>query len=199
MTNQLTTKERVKARLTISGTSFDTLLDRLVSSVSSFIKGEIHRELKEADYVEMYSIYQSKRNLMLNQYPVSAISKVEYRRGSYSDPDWTEYSRDEYELDGDGKAGILGLAFMAVGINKIRVSYTAGYKIDFTKETDITKHNLPEEISDLCERLVVKWFRKRDSWGKTSEGSQGDSVSWKNELEEEDRRVISRYKKPSSF
>ncbi|MFA5080298.1 MAG: head-tail connector protein [Candidatus Paceibacterota bacterium] len=200
--NSLTTIERVKARIVMktSGTSFDTLLERLINSVSDFIEGATGRSFKEATYIEKYSIYKPRRFLMLNQFPVSGLTKIEYRAGSYSVPSWIEYLRDEYELEGEGKSGIVAiLGTMPVGINVIRATYTAGYKIDFTAPTDITKHTLPSDLTDLCERLVIKIFKKRESWGKSSEGAQGDSVSWKDSLEEEDKRTIARYKKPPSF
>ena len=69
-----------------------------------------------------------------------------------------------------------------------RVSYVAGYLIDFANAGDITKHTLPYDLTELCERLVTRWFKRREAEGKDSDGFNGGLTVWAKELNEEDKK-----------
>mgnify|MGYP001572886535 CR=1 FL=1 len=84
---------------------------------------------------------------------------------------------------------------MPVGKRNIRISYAAGYKIDFGHETDAAKHNLPFDVSALAERLAVKEFKRREDVGKSGETVGDATVNYFDHLEEEDKAVLARYKR----
>lgn len=194
----LTTLERVKNRLTIVGAGNDTVLIRMINSISDFIEGETGRRFKETAFSnEVYGIYNEKQEfLFLKNYPVSSLTSLQYRAGTPSNPSWTNYISDNYELLEDGKTGMVKIyGGITKGVNKIRASYTAGYKTDWANFGDITKHTLPADLTDLSERLVVRIWKRRETEGKASEGAQGDNITWKDELGVEDKMILERYKR----
>jgi hypothetical protein len=196
----LTTKDRIKDRLGITGANFDTLIDRLISAMTDFIEGECNRRFKETTYTnEIYSVYgENPKYIFLKQAPVSSLTSLQYRAGTPSNPNWTNFIVDDYELLEDGKSGIVRIYNLPTGINVVRATYTAGYKIDFANAGS-QAHTLPFDISDLCERLVVKEFKKRDAEGKASESFEGGTTNWRELLEEADKLIINRYRRPAPF
>lgn len=203
----LTTYQRVKARLTIEGTSFDELLKRMVNSVSAFIETYCDREFAQKVYAstgspdfaaELFSVQGSRQHdLFLRRFPVTAVSAVQYRAGTHGTPSWTSYLTDEFVLVRSGALGILHLEpELPAGDNIIRVSYTGGYKIAWSAENTIASHTLPFDLTELCERLVVKRFKKRESEGRSQETATSSSVNWKEFLDEDDKMTLNLYRRP---
>jgi hypothetical protein len=198
----LTTSTRVKNRLSITAAGHDAVLLRLCNAASDFIEGQCNRRFLETAYSnEVYSVYgENQKYLLLKQSPVSAVSSLQYRAGTKSNPSWTDFTADNWELLEDGKSGIIRIfEVLPKGNNWIRASYVAGYKFDFANAGDLTKHALPADLTDLCERLVVKWFKRREAEGKTSESFSGGTINWKDEMNSEDKETISRYKRLPVF
>ncbi len=195
----LTTVARVKTRLTITVNNHDTPLLYLINSVTDFIEGECNRRFKETTYTnEVYSP-QGGHFIVLKQSPVSSVASVQYRAGLKSNPSWTDFNADDWELMEDGQSGMIEAHGLLHGTNLFRVTYVAGYKINFTNYGDNNTHTLPADVTDLCERLVVRWFKRRESGGKQSEGLQGGSINWKDELDSEDKATLARYKRIPNF
>lgn len=201
--NALTTKDRVKTRLQISGTGHDTFIERLINAASDFIERKTQRNLTEATYSdEEYTMDARQEVLYLNNGPVTAITSLEYRTGTPDNPTWTAFQASEYELikrGGEESTGVRIYGGTPRGTNTIRATYTAGYKKDFTQPTDPAQHNLPTELTDLCERLVAKAFRRRNSEGKSREANENSSVDWSTQLEAEDKELLARYARPVTF
>lgn len=129
MSYALTTKERIKDRLQITSTAFDTVLDRLIVSVSERIERMCNRHFVQATYTnELYDgsgLYGGRRGvIILKNAPIASIASVEYQGGLNSAPTWTAYRVDDYDVDTD-----LGAIFGGFerGRRNIRVTYTAGY------------------------------------------------------------------------
>ena len=192
--------------MSISVTDSDTLIQRLINGVTDFVEGECNRRFKEDTYTnEVYTIHGGKREFVfLKQAPVSVLTTLEYRAGTPGNPNYTAFIRDNYELLEAGKSGIIKI-FGGVprGIDSIRATYTAGYKINFANAGDAgdttPTHTLPADLSDLCERLVVRWFKKRDQAGKESQAFEGGTITWKDLLDSEDRDTIARYVRLAPF
>ena len=85
------------------------------------------------------------------------------------------------------------------GTNAIRATYTAGYKIDFSKPTDPNFHTLPFDLTDLAERLITKRFKRREHEGKQNETFDGAQITWESLLTAEDREIIARYTRMPVF
>ena len=93
----------------------------------------------------------------------------------------------------DGESGIIEVFSSLEKFS--RVTYTAGYLIDWENYQDPDKHTLPSDLSDLAERLVVRWFKRREAEGKATEGFDSSQVSWSNDLTKEDQATLNRYRR----
>lgn len=198
----LTTVARVKTRLTITVSTHDTIILYLINNVTDFIEGECNRRFKETTYTnEVYSIQGQGNNLLnLKQSPVSSVTSLQYRAGLKSNPNWTEFAADDWELLEDGVSGIIELhGSFPQGGNGIRASYVAGYKINFANYGDMNTHTLPADLTDLAERLVIKLFKRRESEGKGREAFNNAVTEWKDLLSPEDVAVINKYRRINFF
>lgn len=196
----LTTVARVKTRMSIDASGFDTLLLYLINSVTDLVEGECNRRFKETTYTnEVYSIGGSGL-LILKQAPVSAVASIQYRAGLKSSPAWTDFAADDWELLEDGATGIIEfLGSSSRGINNLRATYIAGYKINFANYGDNTTHTLPADITDLVERIVVKLFKRREAEGKSQDSFNNGSITWKDTLSTEDQATLAKYRRTNFF
>lgn len=127
----LTTKARVKERLSITATGFDDLLDRLILSATATIQQMCGRRFIYATYTdELYDgsdFYGSLRtNIILRNGPVDSVSRIQYKSGLNSDPNWTTMSSDDYDVD--LRSGIVIMHYpLPRGAQNIRVTYTGGF------------------------------------------------------------------------
>ena len=126
---------------------------------------------------------------------ISGIISFKWRSGTPSNPTWTDFIVDQYELVNDGKAGLVRVYGVLPRLynNMMRVTYTAGYLINFSNAGDNLTHTLPADLSDLCENLVVRRFKRRELAGKGSEGLEGAQTNWKDLLDADDRDVLGHY------
>ena len=204
-TNALTTLQRVKDLMSITVADNDSVLTRLINAASDFIEDNCDQNFKSQSYVEKYSIWGDHMEfLQLNNRHVTALTKLEIRTGTPSVPNWTTLSADLYELVEDGEGGMIRLypgfaPLLYTNSNALQVTYTAGYKYDFANFGDKTKHDLPADLSGLCERLVIRWWKRRESGGKQSESLRDSSITWKDLLDSEDVDTIQRYSRPNRF
>ncbi len=192
--NALTTVERVRqTRLRIDSENFDDLFVMLIDSVSDFIEGECNRKFMEAEYEEIIIAHSNREStIVLKNAPVTEIAAVEYRAGSITDPNWMEYWPDNWELL-DEESGIIE---MTVALERAsRVTYTAGYVIDWKNTNDPEKHTLPSDLTDLAERMVVKLFKRREAEGKASESFDRTQITWSTSMADEDKAVLARYRR----
>lgn len=200
--NALTNKDRIKTRLGVSSSDFDTLLDNLINGISDFCESYCNRKFIRATYSNEIYPYDGKIDMLaLKNAPVISVSSLQYRAGTPSTPSWTSFTADQYELSGDGNSGLVKLygGFNAAAINSLRATYVAGYLVDFTNIDDPTKHTLPSDLTDLAERLVIKRFKKRDLEGRTSETYNGATTTWGSFLEDEDKITLDRYRRLPVF
>lgn len=201
-TRALTNLDRMKARLTITTAEFDPLLERLIMGVTDHLESLCNRKFGTATYTnEVYSVYNAGQEMFaLNNIPVTALTTLSYRAGTPSTPSWTAFTADQFELVSDGKNGLVRIyGGVPRGVNALRATYTAGYKIDFTDPTDTTKHTLPFDLTDLAERLVTKRFKRREAEGKGVDTFNGATVTWEDFLMASDKEIINRYTRVPAF
>lgn len=200
----LTTEARIKTRLTITVSGFDTMLKRMMYAATDFIEKECGgRRFKRTTYTqELYNGTPlgddsgvSVPFLILRNSPVSTLTTLEYRTGSRSSPTWVAFQTDDYEPDNSN--GIVRVwGGLPKGMQNIRATYAAGYLIDFTQEFDDAAHTLPNELTDLCERLVIKLFKKREKEGVSQENFAETGLTWKEFLDEGDKATLNHYARP---
>lgn len=131
MANALTTKARVKERLGITTTDWDDFFERLIISVTARMETMCNRQFTLDTYTnELHDgsdLFGSLRTqLITKNAPISAVSKIEYKAGTNTSPNWTEYSADDYDVDYD-----TGIIYFPLGLERgkrnIRITYTAGW------------------------------------------------------------------------
>lgn len=195
----LTTKERVKARTEMTATALDTVIETFIASFTSFIEMACNgRRFFETTYTneiysgsDMSSNPAPKKFLILKNAPVTSITKIEYNNGSISTPNWVQYTAEEYQILENGIVKVN----LPSGFNNVRVTYVAGYKIDFANVYDNTKHTLPFEVTNLCEKMTIKAIKKRESEGKSQETLRDSTIIWGPLMEPEDNTVIANYRR----
>lgn len=197
----LTTEARIKDRLAITVSDLDTVIKRMMYGATDFIQRLCSTpSFKRATYTDQ--LYNGsdpnsdtrKNMLVLKVAPVVSVSAVKYNAGTQANPSWVTMSADDYTVDYE--TGIIHFyGSIPVGISNISITYIAGYLIDFTDEFNNTLHTLPYELSDLCDRLVTKLLKKRESEGRSNETFNGSTITWSDLLEENDRMIIANYKR----
>lgn len=190
----LTREADVKESLNISVSTYDAIIKRMVYGVTEFIQSYTNRAtFKESAQVEYFSPNGETGLLLLSAYPVSAFTSLQYRSGTQASPTWNTYDASTYDYD--AKSGVLKFSgVFTKGTNTIRANYTAGYKIDFANAYTPASHTLPFDLWMCATEMVSKAFDKRFSQGKFSEGVEGQSVSWLNEMTKEQKDILARYK-----
>ncbi len=197
----LTTLSRVKDRLGIpdATTTFDNVLMRAIMGATSIIESACSdRRFASATHTgEIHNAELGQTVIYLKHWDVSTLTLVEYNYGTPGNPAWTTLVAENYALMDQGKNGRVRLYMGLVGINAVRLTYVAGYLVDFANEFDDTKHTLPFEITDLCERIVVAKFNKRTDEGKAIQSSQEISITWnKDDLSKSDLDLLQPYQRP---
>ncbi len=175
----LTTKEKVKTQLGITGTDSDAQIESLIGYITDFIEGSCGgRRFKSTTYSnEQYDTEDCKRDLFLKQMPVTSVTSVEYRTGTVTNPSWITYNADNY-IPYLKEAYIHFFASLGKTHLGLRVTYIAGFLIDFTNETNATLHTLPQDISGLATDLVCLMIQKKGTDGIQSQTTEGQSVTF---------------------
>ncbi len=199
----LTTLQRVKDRIGITGSNLDALFIRLINAMTDHIESQCGgRRFLSTSYVnEQYSISASGQQeyLVLKQAPVTAIASFQFAIGLPPNKPYQEFLPTLYELVEGGKSGMIRVyGGMVRGTNVVRVSYTAGYLVDWPNAGSPT-HTLPADLSDLCERMVIKIFKRREAEGKAREGMNVSQIFWSEKTTPEDQDCLNRYTRVPIF
>jgi hypothetical protein len=209
--SQASTQNNTGQTLTVvdQTTAFDAVFVRLINWASNYITNECGRtSFVQATYVnDTYSIDNSNQIfLLLRNMPVFSISSLQFRAGTPTNPSWTDFIADQYELVDprtdpasgtvwypSGTVRVYG-ALPGVYSNSVRATYVAGYPVNWANPEDHITHWLPGDITGVCENLVVRRFARRQLAGKSSQSLEGASTSWRNTLDQEDLDVLTQYR-----
>jgi Phage gp6-like head-tail connector protein len=125
----------------------------------------------------------------------SGLMSFQWRAGTPSTPSWTAFIPDQFEIEEQGASGIIRVYGVMPRLysNMLRVTYSAGYPVDWDNAGDGTTHRLPADLTNTCENVVVRLYKRRLLDGKASEAIQGATTAWRNELDADDQNVIERY------
>jgi len=177
----LTTTAKVKSFLDITAATYDTILDTLCNSLTSWIENYCGgRRFKSTEYTqELYDGDDFKRSLKINNYPIIAWTKIEFNAGTTANPDWTEYEASDYEKY--DTSGMIWFDRLEKGKRNIRITYEAGYE------------TIPYDLELLATKLVARTFEKRLSEQKVSEGSPDLNITWDEFIKKEDKIVLENY------
>jgi hypothetical protein len=128
-------------------------------------------------------------------FEISGLIKFQWRAGTPSNPNWTDFIQDQFELDQQGRSGIIRVYGSIPGLynNMIRATYVAGFPVDWTNAGNGSTHQLPADLTNTCENIVVRVFKRRQLDGKASENIQGATTAWRDALDSNDLNVIANY------
>lgn len=127
---------------------------------------------------------------------VNGLINFQWRAGTpATQQSWFNFIPDQYELINNGKSAIIRLyGFSPTSRdNMIRATYYAGYAIDWSNAGNGTTHQLPADISNAIENMVVRIYKRRMLAGKGSEALEGATTAWNKEIDTEDKDVIDHY------
>ena len=208
--SQASTQTNTGQTLTVvdQPTAFDGVLVRLINWATNYIQNECGRCFVQQTYTnDTYSAdIPSQRYLLLRNTPVFSISSFQWRAGTPSNPAWTDFITDQYELVDPRTDPISGTVFYPSGEirvygvlpriynNMMRVTYVAGYPVNWNNPEDHNTHWLPGDITNVCENLVVRRFKRRQLAGQSSERIGDATQSWRNTLDQEDLNVLGQYR-----
>lgn len=196
----LTTESRIKTRLDIDNTDLDVLIKRLIYGATDTIERYCNgrRFLRTTGIVEYFDGShmdgRSRKMITLKNAPLVTITSVQFNSGTYQTPVWTTWSPTNYYSDDELGAIFTDCGFPA-GKKNIKVTYTAGYIMDFANEYDETKHTIPYDLTEACEKMVVHFLKKRESEGKTQEALVNSTISWGEYITSDIKQILAPYKR----
>lgn len=199
-----TTLARAKSFLEISGDSKDTLLTMLINQITGFIEAYTKRNFLSQTYTNEEYDGSGTSTIVLRQFPVTAVSSVQVNTSGDSSDAWQTINSINYFWDADGRIRlnnpVAGFLDQNAGTflddpQKYRVSYTAGYKIDFSQENTPASHNLPQEIEYVTLKLLSKRMNTRKGEGLSSAKVGDISMSFRAGVEQdpEVKEILEKY------
>lgn len=162
-TGDLTTLDNVKGWFSpsLTTTTDDALLTRLVTSASQFIQAWLGRTIAETAYTETRNGAGGTR-LFLRNRPVVSVASLTVDGvavAAAAGPGQPGYLFD------DSSAYLTGYAFTR-GQQNVVIAYTAGYAAT------------PPELEQACIELVALRYKERDRIGQVSKNLAGEVVSF---------------------
>ena len=176
-----TSKELVKKRIGLETNGFDNLIESLIESSTAYISRLCSTELLAKDYVEYYT---SVPKLILRHGFINGDITVEIDGA-------TLVKEDDYKVD--NRLGIIYFLYpVGETVKDTKVSYNAGFTVDYDQVTGepTSSDNLPSELRDLCETIVIRKFKKRESLGRDSESFDGSSVKWSEDISKDEKKML---------
>jgi hypothetical protein len=130
-------------------------------------------------------------------FEISGLISFQWRAGTPSNPAWTNFITDQFELDQQGYSGIIRVYGVMPRIynNMLRATYVAGYPVDWQNAGNGSTHQLPADLTNTCDNIVERIFKRLKTAGKSGEGITGATISWKDDLDAMDKQVITNYKR----
>ncbi len=85
-------------------------------------------------------------------FEISGLISFQWRAGTPSNPNWTSFITDQFELDEQGYSGIVRVygAMPRIYSNMLRATYVAGYPVDWQNAGNGTTHQLPADLTNLA-------------------------------------------------
>lgn len=182
---QLVQLETVKDALDIESgdTSFDELLTDISEGVTLFIEGLLGTNIPEQTYEEVTS--GDGHRLVTKNFPVTEMSRIELI--NTSDNSWEEMEMP-FRFSSRGVCSYVA----PKGFENVRVTYTAGYKIQWSSPGN---HTLPKDITDLARRLVMRMYRKLGNEGEKSTSYENSTTTWDDLITKADEKLLDKHRR----
>jgi hypothetical protein len=153
---EYTSVQNVKEDLGITTMDYDNSLQRAIKSMSRYIESVIGYTLDRKAVTERFDlgVNANAGTIYLGYRPVNSVTSIDIVVGASSE----ELDASEYFVYPDH----VKLNRYSIGNQTLEIVYNAGYLIDWANQDDPTKHNLPDDIEDVCRQLVIQRYNRRD-------------------------------------
>ncbi len=145
---------------------YDNVLNIIIPGVSLFIERYIGRTVAEATYTNEYYDGSGNKSIILNNFPVSAVSSLQERQIAENSDSWETLDSEDYYID--ETTGVITKVYgiFSSGKQKYRVTYTAG-------------ETVPADLQLAAMKMARSEFYKRKTAGDvTSERLKNYQVSY---------------------
>lgn len=148
----LTTRTAFKAFAGISVTTWDDLIDTILTQASDAIEAYCWRTFASADYVEQYN-GKGQKTLCLQHYPIVSITDIREDAARTFNSTSVIPSTD-YAFDANSGIVYFDGWRLGRGVKNVKVTYTAGYSAT------------PTPVALACHKLMGAVFNKRKDSGQ---------------------------------
>ncbi len=131
---------------------------------------------------------------------ITGLLNLMYRAGTPDNPQWQFFTTAQYELTNNGASGVIRVlgAIASIYNNTMKADYWAGYLINFANAGDNLTHTLPSEISRLCENIVVRWYKRKEQAGKSTQNLEQSVITYDRLMDAQDIDIMNRYRRVPS-
>ena len=144
------------------------------------IEGLLGTKLKQQTFQEAHN--GDGYYLITDNYPIQSITSFELDNGGT----WDSVPKVRFN-----SSGVIGYK-TPVGFQNVRITYVAGYVIDWS---DANKHTLPADISELAKRFALRQYRKLGNEGEKTSNYTNSSLTWDDLIDATDKEIISKYQR----
>lgn len=195
---ELTTLQKVKDRLQITSSGHDSVLQDFIKIASAYIERYTGRKFEQADYTELVPTHEGQKLIYVQNPPIVALTSVEARKGTLSNPQWEALPDVEIMQEGNAEAWAVRIyGGTPGGVNELRINYKGGYLIDFQNESDPQKHTLPPDITAVATELVAMMYKTRHAAGKSRETAENYTIDYLRELDGIYKEILDSYARPA--
>ncbi len=169
----LTTLDKARQWVNVSGNADDALLTRLIAAASGWIETYLSRAILSASYSESRDGNDHHRMPVAN-YPIISVTSVAV--DGVTIPQATSPTSTGWIAE-KAAISLRGYTFTA-GVQNVQIAYTAGYA------------TCPDDLEQVCLKLVGLQYKNRDRIGHTSKQIGGETVAFSTRDMDEDMRTI---------
>ena len=187
----LTLLATVKEHMNVTGTTFDTILERIITAASLRIANFCDRKFILTTYTE-FQHGRASNTVLLKHFPADKPTELNIDPESVFPVD-TVVDTADFEVMNDSLLVMLrGLKFPR-GTRNIKIIYTAGYDPPGTASPT---REMPTDLEYACIQFVEYLFAQKDdrSITQTTKGKQGETTTFVTTIPDQVREAIEPYK-----
>lgn len=193
----LTTVARCKDRLEISGAQHDTVLGRIVTSVSAAVERFLNRYAEQKARTEQYDVRPGQQTVFLKGYPVAAAPAAVFKNSMSRDFSGGAVDASGYYLNLGMGTVEFDLIMLIPGSGCLQATYTGGMGVDQPGFTAAYP-----DVTEAVEAQVAYTWQRRNMKGVATLSSGGASISLETptiELQPGVREMLKRHRRSQSW
>ena len=141
----------------------DTLLNRLITSVSDWIKSYCNRDFTQTTYTEYRNGWAGQTKMALKNYPIISMTSL-YINGTIV-PQSTAVGIDGWVENG-GFLYLRGGQTYTTGYANVQITYVAGYA------------TIPYDLEQACIEITAWRYREKDRIAQNNKNVGGENITF---------------------